>query len=146
MAPMQQTFPDRATAHKPPCAVIGVEHMPELAAMGERNVRRDDGSLIDSGLLTLLLGDGRSAGSGWSGPFDAIHVGAAADRIPEVLTERLARGGKMVIPVGPDGGTQKLLVCTKSEGGEVTCDDTGAVMFVPLTSKEIQTRRSDGRY
>ena len=39
-------------------------------------------------------------------PFHAIHVGAAAEDIPQLLVEKLERGGRMVIPVGPRHGTQ----------------------------------------
>lgn len=35
------------------------------------------------------------------GPFDAIHVGAAADELHQILLDKLALGGRMVIPVGP---------------------------------------------
>lgn len=34
-------------------------------------------------------------------PFDAIHVGAAADELHQILLDKLALGGRMVIPVGP---------------------------------------------
>lgn len=38
--------------------------------------------------------------------FDAIHVGAAADEMPQPLLARLARGGRMVLPLGPRWGMQ----------------------------------------
>ena len=42
---------------------------------------------------------------GWSdqAPFDRIIVAAAAPEVPEPLLQQLARTGKMVIPIGPEG-------------------------------------------
>ena len=34
------------------------------------------------------------------GPYDAIHVGAAAPTLPTALVEQLARPGRMFVPVG----------------------------------------------
>lgn len=47
-------------------------------------------------------------------PFDAIHVGAAAESLPRKLIEQLKVGGVMIIPVGPDGGHQ---VSSQAQGG-----------------------------
>ena len=35
-----------------------------------------------------------------SGPYDAIHVGAAASTLPAPLVEQLVQPGRMFIPVG----------------------------------------------
>ncbi len=39
-------------------------------------------------------------------PFGAIHVGAAADGLPQELTSILAKHGRMVVPVGKRYETQ----------------------------------------
>lgn len=51
--------------------------------------------------------------NGWEGlpeiaPFDVIHVGAAAAKIPSALLAQLKLEGVMIVPVGPDGGHQSL--------------------------------------
>ncbi len=69
---------------------------------------------------------------GWpeKGPFDAIIVTAAPERVPQELLEQLADGGRMVIPVGP-GGVQDLLLITRS-GDAFTQKKLSGVVFVPL--------------
>jgi protein-L-isoaspartate(D-aspartate) O-methyltransferase len=64
-------------------------------------------------------------------PFDAIVMAAAATQIPEALTEQLATGGRLVLPLGTDD--QRLLVVTRTERGleQETLDE---VNFVPLLS------------
>ena len=59
-------------------------------------------------------------GAAESGPYDVIHVGAAAPTLPDTLVEQLGPGGKMVIPVGPDGGNQQILAVQKGADGQVT--------------------------
>lgn len=54
------------------------------------------------------------------GPYDAIHVGAAAPRVPAQLVEQLKVGGRLIIPVGPEHGDQHLLQIEKHADGRVT--------------------------
>lgn len=67
--------------------------------------------------------------------FDAIHVGAAAASLPRALVDALKPGGRMVIPLGPEGGNQVLSVVDKDPGGGpgFTKRDLLGVRFVPLT-------------
>ena len=85
------------------------------------------------------MADGRE---GWPphAPYHAIHVGAAAARIPEALIEQLAPGGRMIIPVGPAGGFQEYVQVDKDESGRVHRKSLFGVGYVPLTSAEEQRR------
>lgn len=99
--------------------VVGVEHVPELVEMATGNLEG----------VVIKEGDGR-LGCEQYAPYDAIHVGAAAENVPEELLRQLKPGGGMIIPVGGVGG-QRLLMITKEEGGvkeEVVC----GVRYVPL--------------
>lgn len=70
---------------------------------------------------------------GWPGqaPFDGIIVTAAPDHIPEILLKQLAPGGRLVVPVGPQGGEQQLLRITRRDDG-FRRENLGAVAFVPM--------------
>jgi protein-L-isoaspartate(D-aspartate) O-methyltransferase len=70
----------------------------------------------------------------------AIVLAAAAPKVPQPLIEQLAPGGKLVIPVGPEGGVQELLVITKQPDGTVKRQSITPVAFVPMTG-EIRKKR-----
>jgi protein-L-isoaspartate(D-aspartate) O-methyltransferase len=61
-------------------------------------------------------------------------VTAAPERVPAPLLDQLAEGGRMVIPVGPEGATQQLTLMTKSDG-EITRERITPVRFVPFRRK-----------
>jgi protein-L-isoaspartate(D-aspartate) O-methyltransferase len=87
--------------------VYAVDVFPGLVEMTKQNIMKQDADLIQDGTVTVQLGDG------WKGlpsaaPFDAIHVGAAADNFPKQLMMQLRVGGVLICPVGPDGGAQVL--------------------------------------
>ena len=82
------------------------------------------------GNVEVLVGDGL-AGVPDRAPFDRIMVTAAAESIPDVLVQQLADGGVMVLPLGPHGGTQRLVKLTKTADG-LQQEDLLAVRFVPL--------------
>jgi protein-L-isoaspartate(D-aspartate) O-methyltransferase len=78
-------------------------------------------------------GDG---GAGWSerGPFDAIIVDASTMNIPRTLIGQLKpESGRMIIPVGPYYGPQRLLL-VKQQHSEPHITDLGSVSFPPLTT------------
>lgn len=87
--------------------VIGIEHHPKLVDFATGNLNADDQSMLSGGKLKIIQGDGR-LGCEEFAPYDAIHVGAAAAEIPEMLLEQLKLGGRMICPVGPQGDTQQL--------------------------------------
>lgn len=78
----------------------------------------------------VVVGDG-TAGLPQVAPFAAIGVTAAPEQVPDALVGQLEEGGRLVIPVGPLDGPQRLLRLVR-RGAEVVVDDLGGVRFVPL--------------
>jgi protein-L-isoaspartate(D-aspartate) O-methyltransferase len=87
-----------------------------LKELGVRNVRfrHGDGSL------------------GWKpqAPFDGILVAAAPLVVPEALLKQLQVGGRLLVPVGPEG-EQELVRFTRREQ-RIDRETLGPVAFVPL--------------
>lgn len=114
--------------------VYTIEIVPELGA-------RAAGALARLGYSNVFpkIGDGYK---GWNehAPYDGIVVTAAPDHIPQPLIDQLKAGGRMVIPVGPEQGIQKLLLIEKAADGSVTQRTLDRVRFVPLTGDEQRSR------
>jgi protein-L-isoaspartate(D-aspartate) O-methyltransferase len=81
--------------------------------------------------VTVRIGDGYK---GWpeKAPFDRIILTAAPVEIPQTLIDQLARGGKMVAPVGSSGQDQELVVIEKQTDGKITRRLLYGVRFVPM--------------
>ncbi len=109
--------------------VYSVEIIPELAERAARTLK-------EQGVHNVAVkqGDGYA---GWPehAPFDAIVVTAAPEDIPPPLMEQLRPGGKLVIPVGPQGGVQELLLVTADASGSMNERSVLPVSFVPLTGE-----------
>jgi protein-L-isoaspartate(D-aspartate) O-methyltransferase len=76
-------------------------------------------------------------GDGWEGwpkyaPYDGIGVAAAAPVLPQKLLDQLAPDGRLVLPVGPSGRQDLMLVTRRDDHFEQV--SLGAVSFVPLVA------------
>lgn len=80
--------------------------------------------------IHCMHGDGYE---GWpeKAPFDGIIVTAGATEVPDLLKEQLADGGRLVIPVGVQFGSQELLVITRHDD-QFSVERYDPVVFVPL--------------
>lgn len=107
--------------------VFSVERISSLAA-GARKVL--DG--LHASNVIIKTGDGTA---GWldNAPYDAIIVSAGSPDVPHALTEQLAPGGRLVIPVGGEF-KQQLLRITKKDG-KLQREELSACRFVKLVGK-----------
>jgi len=119
---------------------VGVEHIEELVKLSNENVRKHHANLLDSGRIQFVVGDGRK-GYPPGAPYDAIHVGAAAEEMPNELIDQLAVGGRMLIPVGA-ARNQEFIAVEKLADGTVQKRVLAHVVYMPLTEKEKQYGRS----
>ncbi|MDD2539550.1 MAG: protein-L-isoaspartate(D-aspartate) O-methyltransferase [Desulfuromonadaceae bacterium] len=87
--------------------------------------------------VQLRINDSEGSTIGWEeeAPFDAIIVTAGAPEVPEILTDQLAPGGRLVIPVGTDSD-QQLITIIKSQDGELYRESSVRCRFVPLIGKQ----------
>jgi len=108
--------------------VYTVERLPDLLVEAEERFRR-----LGLRNIETRLGDGAG---GWPerAPFQGVIVTAAVPTVPAPLTEQLAPGGRLVIPVG-DLATQELVILERGPEGTLNERHAGGVRFVPLISR-----------
>jgi protein-L-isoaspartate(D-aspartate) O-methyltransferase len=102
-----------------------VEMVEEFASHAEARL-----SQLGYGNVAVRIGDGTR---GWAehAPFDKILVTAAAAVPPKALLDQLAPGGRMVLPVGPEG-IQQLTVIDKADDGRIRTRSVIPVRFGTL--------------
>jgi protein-L-isoaspartate(D-aspartate) O-methyltransferase len=107
--------------------VYSIEIVEPLAKSAEATLQR-----LGYKNVHLKIGDGYK---GWpeEGPFDAIIVTCAPDKVPQTLVDQLKDDGRMVIPVG-DRFAQELYLLEK-KNGQLKQSATLRVRFVPMTSE-----------
>jgi protein-L-isoaspartate(D-aspartate) O-methyltransferase len=112
--------------------VFSVEIVPELAARAQDNLRR-----LGYENVKVRVGDGYL---GWpeAAPFAGILITAAIDHVPQPLIDQLAPNGRLVMPMGPAGWSQELVVMEKTEAGKLKRKDVLPVRFVPVTGPSVK--------
>jgi protein-L-isoaspartate(D-aspartate) O-methyltransferase len=107
--------------------VYSIEIVEPLAKNAEATLQR-----LGYKNVHVKFGDGYK---GWpeEGPFDAIIVTCAPDKVPQPLVDQLKDDGRMVIPVG-DRFAQQLYLLEK-KNGQLKQSATLPVRFVPMTSE-----------
>jgi protein-L-isoaspartate(D-aspartate) O-methyltransferase len=100
-----------------PAAVLAIERQGDLIAATRARLAHFAPS------VELRHGDGLALGDG---TFDVIHIAAACITPPTALIARLSPGGRLLAPIGPHAGPQRLLLV--AAGRETWLDE---VLFVP---------------
>ncbi|CAD7847815.1 MAG: Protein-L-isoaspartate O-methyltransferase (EC 2.1.1.77) [Olavius algarvensis Delta 4 endosymbiont] len=111
--------------------VYSIEIVPSLGETARR-VLKDLGYAN----VHVRIGDGYQ---GWpdNAPFDAVIVTCAPTHVPQPLQDQLAEGGRLVIPVGPAGDQE--LVLLKKINGKIRQQKIIPVRFVPMVDKKGRT-------
>ncbi len=107
--------------------VYTIEIIEPLAKRAEADLKR-----LGYTNIHVRAGDGYK---GWpeAAPFDAIIVTCAPEEVPTPLVEQLKDGGRMIIPVGPMGDQE--LVLLHKQGRRLEKSAVLPVRFVPMTGK-----------
>ncbi|MEC4668859.1 MAG: protein-L-isoaspartate(D-aspartate) O-methyltransferase [Nitrospirota bacterium] len=107
--------------------VISIERIPDLAAAARM-------ALQEAGYsnATVVVGDG-TLGKRSLGPYHAILVSAVGPSVPKPLTEQLADGGRLVMPLMRE--TEQELLRVTRHGRDLIEETLGPAHFVPLVGK-----------
>jgi protein-L-isoaspartate(D-aspartate) O-methyltransferase len=84
--------------------------------------------------MHLFVGDG-TKGLMAHAPYDAIIVTAGAPSVPKTLVSQLKPGGHLVIPVGKQAESQKMVRITKVNDKDIKTEVYDDFSFVPLVGE-----------
>ena len=110
--------------------VFAVERQPELVAIASERLAR-----LGYANVHIVDGDG-TVGLPAEAPYNAILAAASGSHVPQPLVDQLAKGGRLVMPLGNPGSAQELVKVTKSVDGQLIQENLGGVRFVPLIGAE----------
>lgn len=105
--------------------IYAIERVPQLAGEARRRLQN-----LNINNVSLDCADG-THGLEKHAPYDGILVAAGSPSLPEPLLKQLKTGGKLVIPIGENQKSQKLIRVTRAGKGFET-EDFGDCSFVPL--------------
>jgi len=105
--------------------IYTVERISSLASFAEANLKKTGYASV----VTVIFGDG-TKGLPEHSPYDRIFVAAGAPGIPSPLTEQIAEGGRLLVPVG--GRFYQDLIRIEKRDSELKRESLGGCVFVPL--------------
>lgn len=105
--------------------IYTVERISSLSSFAEANLKKTGYASV----VTVIFGDG-TKGLPEHAPYDRIFVAAGAPDIPPPLTEQIAEGGRLLVPVG--GRFYQDLIRIEKRGAELKKESLGGCVFVPL--------------
>ena len=114
--------------------VVGIELHQGLVNMSIQTIKKNYPELFKYSSSFKIL-----QGSGWDGypkkskkeMYDAIHVGALADSVPNILLNQLKPDGIMLLPLKL-GDNNYFCIITKDKDNNVLIDPRESVRYVPL--------------
>ncbi len=116
--------------------VYTIEIIAELAQRGAADLQR-----LGYTNMHVRTSDGYQ---GWAeaGPFDAVIVTCAPERVPQPLVDQLKEGGRIIIPIGR--AHKQDLVLLRKRGGKLEQHAVLPVSFVPMTGEANGNPKAEG--
>ncbi|WP_051280279.1 protein-L-isoaspartate O-methyltransferase family protein [Novosphingobium acidiphilum] len=118
-------------------SVTSIEIIVPLARLAAWRLQR--GGFVN---VSVAAGDAAMHNFGCE-TFDAIVVAAGAAAVPAELLRALRPGGRLIMPVGPTGDQEHLVLVHKRRDGTLSRSRVRPARFVPLTGAGARTGITD---